>query len=128
MLELADETEKRATVFTGPVFSANDPRLQNQPDQAPILIPGGFWKIIAIKVDRELRVACFLTWHRDFDRMQPVAFDPILEQVRLTTIEFLTGLCFPALRNADTLLFGDVPNGLSEMRAQPIRTDSDINL
>lgn len=106
MLNFADEEEKRASVFTGPVFTVSDPELQNRPDEVPIRIPGGFWKIIAIKHHAQLRAAAFLTWQRDFERVDPVEFDPILEQVRVTTIEYLTGLCFLSLRDADPLRFG----------------------
>ena len=35
----------------------------------------------------------------------PLPFAPVLEQVRLTTIEVLTGLTFPELRSFDPLLF-----------------------
>lgn len=107
MLELADRAEQRASVFTGPVFTVYDPPLQNQPDEEPILIPGGFWKIISIKHGGQLRAAAFLTWQRDFGSTDPVQFDPVLEQVRITTIEYLTGLNFVALRDADPLRFGE---------------------
>jgi endonuclease G, mitochondrial len=46
-----------------------------------------------------------LSWQRDYDSEKPLPFAPVLEQVRLTTIEVLTGLTFPALRAFDPLLF-----------------------
>ncbi len=106
MLELADRSDQRACVFTGPVFSEDDPEVQNQPDQTPIKIPAGFWKVIAIKHRQALKTAGFLVWQRDFDKEVPVAFDPFLEQVRLTTIEYLAGLSFAAIRDTDPLHFG----------------------
>ncbi len=106
MLDLADDHDKRASIFTGPVFSPDDPDHQNQPDEQPIKIPAGFWKIMALKHQGELRAAAFLVWQRDFDQAEPVEFDPILEQVRITTLEFLTGLSFQSLREADPLRFG----------------------
>lgn len=106
MLDLADDDNNRAAVFTGPVFTPDDPEHQNRPDELPIRIPAGFWKILVIKRHDKLRAAAFLVWQRDFDRERPVTFDPILEQVRMTTIEFLTGLSFEALRDADPLRFG----------------------
>lgn len=106
MLGLADDNEKQAAIFTGPVLTADDAELQNQPDELPIRVPGGFWKIIAIKHDAQLRAAAFLVWQRDFDGVDPVEFDPVLEQVRISTIEYLTGLSFGWLRSVDPLRFG----------------------
>lgn len=104
MLELATD-DGRACVFTGPVFTPSDPEITNRPGEDPIQIPAGFWKIMAIRVDGDLRAASFLVWQRDYDSPEPLAFSPVLEQVRLTTIEVLTGLSFPALRAFDPLLF-----------------------
>lgn len=106
LLDLADDKDKRASVFTGPVFTPEDPEFVNRPNELPIRIPAGYWKIVAVKHEGNLRAAAFLTWQRDFDKAEPVDFDPILEQVRITTIEFLTGLSFEALRDADPLRFG----------------------
>jgi endonuclease G len=106
MLEFADDNDKQASIFTGPVLTPDDPEHQNKPGEAPIKIPAGFWKILAIKHGGDLRAAGFLVWQRDFDKPTPVAFDPLLEQVRLTTIEYLTGLSFGDLRDADPLRFG----------------------
>jgi endonuclease G len=106
MLEFADRSDQQACVFTGPVFSDDDPEIQNQPNELPIKIPAGFWKVIAIKHRGELKSAGFLVWQRVFDREVPVPFDPLLEQVRLTTIEYLAGLSFASIRETDPLHFG----------------------
>lgn len=106
MLSHADDGNKRACVFTGPVLTAADPVITNKPDEIPFQLPAGFWKVMAIEHEGELRAAGFLVWQRDFDRDDPVEFDPILEQVRITTLEFLTGLSFTDLRDADPLRFG----------------------
>ena len=37
-----------------------------------------------------MRSAGFLVWQRDYDSEEPLPFEPVLEQVRLTTIEVLT--------------------------------------
>ena len=84
-------------------------------------------KIIAIKNAGALRAATFLTWQRDFDRPQPLEFDPILEQVRLTTVEHLTGLSFGALHDADPLRFGatlEEVDGTRRVRANSARSRS----
>jgi endonuclease G len=106
MLEFTDETDQRACVFTGPILTPDDPERTNSEGEAPTRIPGGFWKIIVIRHDSNLRSAGFLVWQRDFDGDIPVRFDPVLEQVRTTTIEYLTGLSFASIRNTDPLRFG----------------------
>ena len=105
MFDVSDDEDRRACIFTGPVFSSEDPEHLNEEGEKPIRIPAGFWKLFAIKHRAKLRAAAFLVWQRDFDRSEPVSFDPILEQVRITTLEYLTGLAFPALREADPLRF-----------------------
>lgn len=138
MMEFADDSDKQASVFTGPVLTPDDPERQNKPGELPIRIPAGFWKILAIKHGGNLRAAGFLVWQRDFDKPTPVAFDPLLEQVRLTTIEFLTGLSFGDLRDADPLRFGvqfadlaarrGLLSGTARRRATVITRPNDIVL
>ena len=106
MLEAADDADHKACVFTGPVLTPEDPEHTNRPGEQPIRIPAGFWKIFATMHQGQLTVAAFIVWQRDFDQPEPVEFDPILEQVRLTTLEHLTGLGFGMLRNLDPLRFG----------------------
>ncbi len=107
MLDLADTANRRASVFTGPVLTPHDPEITNRPGERPVQIPAGFWKVVAIESNSRLQAAGFLVWQRDFDQPDPVEFSPALEQVRLTTIEPLTGLSFGDLRQADALLFTD---------------------
>jgi endonuclease G len=105
MLEHVESDGRRACVFTGPVFTEDDPEHKNGPNEVPIRIPAGFWKVITVKLNGAMRSAGFLVWQRDYDSEEPLPFAPVLEQVRLTTIEVLTGLTFPALRLSDPLLF-----------------------
>ncbi|MCP3998443.1 MAG: DNA/RNA non-specific endonuclease [bacterium] len=105
MLDHAEGGDRRAIIFTGPVLSPDDPEIINRPGEDPLQIPAGFWKIIAVKPHNKLRAAGFLVWQRDFDHDTPVDFAPYLEQVRITTIEFITGLSFGELRKADPLRF-----------------------
>lgn len=103
---MAEEAEgsHRISVFTGPVFTDDDVSHTNYPGERPFFIPAGFWKIIALRHSGILKAAAFLVWQRDYDRENPVAYEPVLEQVRLTTIEYLTGFIFEDLRDADPLL------------------------
>ena len=61
--------------------------------------------MITINLNGAMRSAGFLVWQRDYDSEEPLPFEPVLEQVRLTTIEVLSGLTFPSLRLFDPLLF-----------------------
>jgi len=135
MLEFTDVQDNQASVFTGPVLSPDDPEIVNRPGELPVRIPAGFWKVIAIKHTGRLKAAGFLVWQRDYDSATPVQFDPLLEQVRITTIEFLAGISFGTLRTADPLHFGavevDVPMGLTAApaaRSKPafVNASSDI--
>lgn len=105
MLERVESDGHRACVFTGPVFTEDDPEHKNGPHEDPIRIPAGFWKVISVELTGAMRSAGFLVWQRDYDSEEPLPFAPVLEQVRLTTIEVLTGLTFPELRRFDPLLF-----------------------
>ena len=105
MLKHVENDIQRASVFTGPVFTEDDPKHKNGPNEMPIRIPAGFWKVITIKLNGVMRSAGFLVWQRDYNSETPLPFAPVLEQVRLTTIEVLTGLTFPSLRTFDPLLF-----------------------
>lgn len=106
MLNIADAADQRAAVFTGPIMTEDDPFHQNGDNEIPFQVPAGFWKLIVITHQGERTIAAFLVWQRDFDSPHPVSFSPFLEQVRLTTVEFLTGLSFPQMRHLDPLQFG----------------------
>lgn len=103
-----NDSSQRACVFTGPIFTPDDPYHDNQQGRDPIQIPAGFWKIFAVEHENELKSAGFLVWQRDYDHDVPLPFDPVLEQVRLSTIEVLTGMVFPVLRPTDVLYFENV--------------------
>ena len=107
MLDLAtsEQNHRRACVFQGPVFTEEDPEVQITDGFDPIKVPAGYWKIFAIARGDDLRAACFLIWQSDYATPEPLKFAPELEQVRLTTVEVLTGLKFPKLRGADAMIF-----------------------
>lgn len=118
MLEWTDQADHRAAVFTGPVLMPEDPEVVNRPGEMPVQIPSGFWKVMVIKTTGALSAAGFLVWQRDFDKPEPVEFDPFLEQVRVTTLEYLTGLSFGVLRDVDPLRFGErIPSDEPQLAA-----------
>jgi len=132
ILGVASTQARRACVFTGPVLTPDDPYITNKESERRLQIPAGFWKVVALDYDGALRVAAFLVWQRDFDRAEPVSVDPVLEQVRLTTIEFLTGLSFAGIQEADPLRPSDGPIAFSDdvpqHRPLMIRGPADILL
>jgi endonuclease G len=123
ILGVAEADAQRACVFTGPVLTEDDPQVVNRDNEKAMRIPAGFWKVVALPHDGALRVAAFLVWQRDFDRAEPVTFDPLLEQVRLTTIEFLTGLSFAALQDSDPMRPSDGPLAFADdaPRSRPMQ-------
>lgn len=111
LLTLADDNAKRMSVFTGPVFTLTDMEWTNAEGELPIRIPSGYWKIGLLQHAGQLKAAAFLIWQNDVhptvDDFDPDDFNPTLEQVRVLTIEHLTGLSFGDLvRAADPLEFG----------------------
>lgn len=106
LLDISDDPMNRACVFTGPVFTLYDPELVNRPGELPIQIPAGYWKVAAVRHQGQVCAAAFLLWQCDIHSCEPVPFDPVLEQVRINTIEYLVGLRFSdVLREADPLRF-----------------------
>lgn len=128
MLELSEapSNERRSCVFQGPVFTEEDPEVTITEGYDPVKIPAGFWKVMAIRRGDKLRAAGFLIWQSDYASPEPLSFSPVLEQVRLTTIEVLSGLSFPELRNADAMIFAAEQDQLLSVRPSPRREPSDI--
>ncbi len=106
VLDIADDDSNLACVFTGPVFTPSDHVLVNMPGELPIQIPAGHWKVAVIRHNGNLCAAAFLLWQCDIQTCQPIELDPVLEQVRLNTVEYLAGVFFnDTVRNADPLRF-----------------------
>jgi endonuclease G len=111
LLGLADDAERRLSVFTGPVFTATDLVWQNRAGELQIRIPSGYWKIGLFLHAGQLRAAAFLIWQTDVvpsaDDFDHARFNPVLEQVRVLTVEHLAGLSFgDDVRANDPLHFG----------------------
>lgn len=122
MMGLAEDGHKRACVFAGAVFTPEDIEHQNAKNEQAIQIPAGFWKIIAILHQGEIKAAAFLLLQEDYDRTDPLVFDPVLEQVRISNIAILTGLDFGNLSSFDPLKFEF--DFLSLSHASPRNTDT----
>lgn len=127
LLELVGSNQKKMSVFVGPVFTPHDPQIVNIVGQKPVRIPAGYWKVAALNVNGRLRAAAFITWQRDHASANPVEFDPVLEQVRLTTVEYLTGLSFSDLTLSDPLRFRDTEHAPESELAESSSTSSRPN-
>jgi endonuclease G len=106
VMDLIRDDQNRASVFTGPVFSDEDKMHKNGPNEEPIYIPAGFWKIMCVEKNGALRSAAFIVLQKDYfddDRLPSL---PGLNQVRVSIIELLTGLRFPFLDNTEPIEFG----------------------
>jgi endonuclease G len=120
LFELADQGQRRLSVFVGPILMQHDPKLINKPGEREVQIPAGFWKVVALLHKGTLRAAAFVTWQRDHDSATPVSFDPVLEQVRLTTVEYLTSLSFMDLTTADPLRYGATETEGEDFEAETV--------
>lgn len=133
LLELADENDKRMSVFTGPIFTPTDLDWTNDTAELPIKIPSGYWKVAVLCHNSELCAAAFLIWQMDVhpspSDFDPESFDPILEQVRVLTIEHLAGISFGnTIRAADPLHFGRSASAPVPARMGEITEKADICL
>jgi endonuclease G len=114
VLERATDFSYRLCVFTGPVFTDNDPTLADLPPelraaQRPAQLPAAFWKVIVLR-DAEaggddLSAVAFAikqseAWN---DLHGARLLDLKLHQVTMAAIEQWTGLDFGALKEIDEL-------------------------
>ncbi len=93
----------RISVFTGPVFSDEDPVYFG------VLVPVRFWKVIAFRHDetRKLCAIGYIMSQRDMLPGAEFVFGRFqLYQAPIAEIESLTGLSFGKLKNADPLRGG----------------------
>lgn len=89
---------RRLTLFGGPVLAADDP-----PYRDLVQVPREYWKVIAYRMEEELRFRCFLLTQQ-IDPVRGAApgyldtFDAYA--LSLTDLESRTGLSFPGLHES----------------------------
>lgn len=98
LLRYIRERRLRASIFSGPVFAADDPEYRG------IKIPRAFWKIMVAEVEgKMLAVGYVLEQDITADGGElsgwAAAFDAINSQVDISAIEFQTGIDFGPLRD-----------------------------
>lgn len=127
----ARKDKMRISVFTGPLFRANDPKYQNKFMDAPVRIPLEFWKVCAlVRDDGSLSATAFILSQDDITALPGFeAFLDVAEvQTTIANVEKRTGLRFPVLRDNDHLAGGGAA-GTLELEGQaviPIRSFEDI--
>jgi endonuclease G len=115
VLDRAQTTEKRMTVFQGPIFRDDDPLYGKDRDGGPWKIPLSFWKIAVLeKVEGQIAAAAFMIGQTQyvgalyeakvFSGLRPYRLDDLRSrkiQTTIQTIEDETGLDFSAIRRFD---------------------------
>lgn len=115
LLDKAQTSEKRMTVFTGPIFRQRDPLYGKKREGGPWRIPLSFWKIAVLqKTATEIRAAAFIVGQTNyvqalyeakvFSGLKPYSVDELRSrkiQVTVAAVEHETGLDFGMLRSFD---------------------------
>jgi DNA/RNA endonuclease G (NUC1)/V8-like Glu-specific endopeptidase len=102
LLDTANNEERRISVFTGPIFTDDDPVHDN------VQVPKRFWKVAAfVRTDGSMGAAGFIVSQEEL--LASMGLEATAEQVartfqeRISVIERLTSLDFGVLRTVDTL-------------------------
>lgn len=115
ILDKAQTSERRLSVFTGPVYREDDPVYGRMRTGGPWQIPLSYWKIAVLqKTEEEIAAAAFLIGQTEyvqalyeakvFSGLKPYTVDEMRSRKIQTTIEViegLTGLDFSALKPFD---------------------------
>jgi endonuclease G, mitochondrial len=121
LLDTANKEERRISVFTGPIFEADDPVYYD------VKIPKRFWKVAAfVRSDGTMGATGFIVSQEDL--LTSMGLEAKAEQVartfqvRVSEIEKLTNLDFGRLRSVDTFRSGEAP--LEAIEAAPVELES----
>jgi endonuclease G len=115
VLDRAQTSERRLTVFTGPIYRANDPVYGRKRKGGPWQIPLSYWKIAVLqKTDTTIAAAAFIIGQTEyvhalyeakvFSGLRPYTIDEMRSrkiQTTIAAIEEETGLDFGPLRKFD---------------------------
>lgn len=115
VLDRAQTTERRLTVFTGPIYRDNDPFYGRDRKTGPWQIPLSFWKIAVLqKTSHTIAAAAFINGQTDyvkalyeakvFSGLKPYTIDLLRSrniQTTIAAVEEATGLDFGDLKKVD---------------------------
>jgi endonuclease G len=105
----SDDADLRVSVFTGPVFGADDPPLSY------IMVPRQFWKVVVWSEDGEMQAIAVLADQSDLVSGSESAAEDLsdlpdslekVKQISVRQVEQLTGLSFGKVRDFDLLEAG----------------------
>ncbi|HEX8193535.1 MAG TPA: DNA/RNA non-specific endonuclease [Allosphingosinicella sp.] len=116
VLDKAQTSERRLTVFTGPVYRDEDPVYGRNRKGGPWRIPLSFWKIAVLqKTESRIAAAAFLIGQTEYVRalyeakvfsgLKPYSLDELRSrkiQTTIATVEEQTGLDFGSLKRFDS--------------------------
>lgn len=115
LLDRAQRTERRLTIFTGPIYRDDDPWYGEGREGGPWRIPLSFWKIAVLqKTDAKATAAAFIVGQTQyvqalyeakvFSGLKPYTVDEMRSrhiQTTVAAIQAETGLDFSAVRAID---------------------------
>lgn len=115
VLDRAQTTEKKLTVFTGPIFRLDDPVYGRERKGGPWQIPLSYWKIMVLqKTEDQVAAAAFIVGQTEYVRalyearvfsgLKPYTLGEIRSrgiQTTVTTVEEQTGLDLKRLKPFD---------------------------
>lgn len=127
----AKKESRKITVFTGPIFAANDPKYQNSKMDYVVRCPLSFWKVcVIIRQDGTLSATAFTLGQDEIKQLDGFEekFEAADAQVTIKDLEKKTGLDFGDLKKHDHLAEGGAPGTLEidEVKIKPIRSFDDI--
>ncbi len=129
LLDNADQGNVRLTVFTGPVFKADDPVYRQVP------LPRQFWKVaVMVSADGSFLAAGFMQSQarmiRGLRESEFLAEEVRADQVAISDLEALIGMSFGLPAGSDPM--EAAPAGPQEsfggIRVRPLRGAQDIKL
>lgn len=115
LLDKAQVSHKKLTIFTGPIYRDDDPLYGKAREGGPWQIPLSFWKVAVLqKTASKISAAAFIIGQTQyvqalyeakvFSGLKPYTIDEIRKrriQTTIATIEEQTGLDFSAVRSFD---------------------------
>jgi endonuclease G len=127
LLDTANKEDRRISVFTGPIFEADDPEYEG------VQVPKRFWKVAAfVRDDGTMGAAGFLVSQEDL--LAAMGLEAAAEQVarmfqvRISEIEKRTRLDFGRLRTVDTFRQGAAPLEAPEEASAELESLEQIQL
>ncbi len=127
----AKKENRKITVFTGPIFAANDPKYQSKKMDYVVRCPLSFWKVcVIVRQDGTMSATAFTLGQDEIKDLPGFEekFAAADAQVTIKDLEKKTGLDFGDLKKHDHFAAGGAPGTLEidEAKIKPIESFDDI--